>query len=459
MYQVDFDLPINVHFIGIGGISMSGLAEILLDRGFKITGSDSKESDITRHLESIGITVHYGQRAANISADVELIVYTAAIHEDNPEFAAGVARNIPMMDRAWLLGQIMANYPHSIAVSGTHGKTTTTSMVSHILLQAKCDPTISVGGILKAIHGNLRIGQSKTFVTEACEYTNSFLKFNPEIEIILNIEEDHLDFFKDINDIRHSFKEFTRNIPEIGTLIINSAIENLDYFTQDLTCKVVTFGINSDDTYSAANITFDDMALGCFDLMIEGEYICPIQLNVTGQHNVINALSAIAAGIESNISIEDIRQGLLNYEGTDRRFEHKGNIGDITIIDDYAHHPTEIKATLTTAQNYPHNNVWCVFQPHTYTRTKAFLHEFAAALSIADKIVLTDIYAAREADPGDIHARDLLELLVSSGKDAYYFSSFNEIENFLLENCTHGDLLITMGAGDVVIIGEKLLGK
>lgn len=457
MYQLNFNVPIKVHFMGIGGISMSGLAEILLDRGFTVSGSDNHESAMTKHLESRGVVIHYSQCAQNITDDINLVVYTAAIHPDNPEFIAAKEHNIPMMDRAELLGQIMKHYENSVAVAGTHGKTTTTSMISHIMLENKCDPTISVGGILKAIHGNIRIGQSPYFITEACEYTNSFLKFNPKIEVILNIEEDHMDFFKDLDDIRHSFTTFAHKLHEDGTLIIHGAIDRLDEITRGLNCRILTFGIDPSNDYYAANISFDRMALGSFDLMIHGEYVDRIRLNVTGMHNITNALASIACAVTLGISIEDIKQGLLNYDGTDRRFQYKGSFDGITVIDDYAHHPTEIAATLTTAQNCPHKTLWCVFQPHTYTRTKAFLKDFAKSLSLADKVILADIYPARETDPGDIHSRDIQKLLIDHGKDVWYFPSFEEIEDFLKKNCTHGDLLITMGAGDVVNIGEDLL--
>lgn len=457
MYQLNFDVPIKVHFMGIGGISMSGLAEILLDRGFTVSGSDNHESAMTKHLESQGVVIHYNQCAQNITDDINLVVYTAAIHPDNPEFIAAKEHNIPMMDRAELLGQIMKHYENSVAVAGTHGKTTTTSMISHIMLENKCDPTISVGGILKAIHGNIRIGQSPYFITEACEYTNSFLKFNPKIEVILNIEEDHLDFFKDLDDIRHSFTTFAHKLHEDGTLIIHGAIDRLDEITEGLNCKILTFGLDPSNDFYAANISFDQMALGSFDLMIHGEYVDRICLNVTGMHNITNALASIACAVTLGISLEDIKQGLLNYDGTDRRFQYKGSFDGITVIDDYAHHPTEIAATLTTAQNYPHKTLWCVFQPHTYTRTKSFLKDFAKSLSLADKVVLADIYPARETDPGDIHSKDIQKLLIDNGKEVWYFPSFEEIEDFLKKNCTNGDLLITMGAGDVVNIGEDLL--
>ncbi len=459
MYQINYDKPIKVHFMGIGGISMSGLAEILLDRGFTITGSDNHETAITDHLQAQGVEIHYTQCADNITDDIDLVVYTAAIHPDNPEFVAAQQMGLPMMDRAELLGQIMNHYNNSVAVSGTHGKTTTTSMISHIMLATQCDPTISVGGILKAIHGNIRIGQSDYFITEACEYTNSFLKFNPKIEVILNIEEDHMDFFKDLDDIRHSFKEFTYNLPKDGTLIINGDIEHLEYFTEDLGCNILTFGLDASNDYSAANIEFDEMAHGTFDLFIRGEFIRRMHLNVTGLHNVTNALASVASAMELNIPLDDIEQGLLNYDGTDRRFEYKGMFNNVTIIDDYAHHPTEIAATLNTAKKYPHKDVWCVFQPHTYSRTKAFLPEFAKALALADKVVLADIYAAREADPGDVHSKDIQKLIIEHGTQAWHFPTFDEIQQFLLQNCKAGDVVITMGAGDVVKIGENLLKR
>ncbi|ROR31907.1 UDP-N-acetylmuramate--L-alanine ligase [Mobilisporobacter senegalensis] len=460
MYKIDFNNPIHIHFIGIGGISMSGFAELLHTKGFTITGSDSKESQITKHLESLGINILYGQRASNITSDIDLVVYTAAIREDNEEYQAALNNNIPTMDRALMVGQVMSNYKNSIAISGTHGKTTTTSMLSHVFLEAELDPTISVGGILKAIDGNIRIGNSDNFITEACEYTNSFLKFNPKISVILNVEADHLDFFKDINDIRNSFKAFAQRLPEDGLLILNSEINDYDFFAKDLDCKVVTYGINNPDSnYSALNIGYDELGHGYYDLSENGKIVDHIHLSLVGLHNISNSLSVIAIARELKIPLEVIKNGLLAFKGTDRRFQYKGIIGGVKIIDDYAHHPTEIEATLKAAEKYPHRELWCVFQPHTYTRTKAFLKEFAKALSLADKIVLADIYAAREPDPGDISSKDLLRELENLGKEVYYFPCFDEIENFLLLNCTNGDLLITMGAGDIVTIGEALLGK
>lgn len=457
MYNINFNQPQHVHFIGIGGISMSGLAEILLKENFIVSGSDTKPSALTEHLVSLGATVFYPQKASNVITGIDVVVYTAAIHEDNEEFAEVKRQGIPMLTRAQFLGQLMKNYKTPIAVSGTHGKTTTTSMLSHILLQADEDPTISVGGILKAIGGNIRVGHSDVFLTEACEYTNSFLDFFPKISIILNVEEDHMDFFKDIDDIRSSFHRFAKLLPQDGALILNKNIDKLEAITDGLDCKILTYSESQNADYSATNITFDGLGNASFDLVKYGVPSGRITLSVAGNHNVSNALSAIAAADLLGISPEDVQKGLLSFSGTDRRFQYKGERNGVTIIDDYAHHPTEIKATLTSAQNYPHRELWCVFQPHTYTRTKAFFHEFAEALSLADHVILADIYAARETDTLGMSSEALAEEIKHLGTDAYYLSSFEAIENFVLEKCIHGDMLITMGAGDVVNIGDSLL--
>ena len=459
MYQIDFHKPLHIHFIGIGGISMSGLAEVLLEEGFTISGSDSKKSPLTTLLESKGATLYYGQRASNIKDSVDVVVYTAAIHPDNPEFSCAKEKGIPMLTRAQLLGQIMRNYDTPIAVSGTHGKTTTTSMISHILLKGDCDPTISVGGILPAIGGNIRVGNSETFLTEACEYTNSFLSFFPKISIILNIDADHLDFFKDIDDIRHSFRRFAELLPADGALIINADTPKYEEIIKELPCKVITYSLEKEADYTADNITYDEFGHASFRVLHNGSPIGTCSLKVPGIHNVSNALASIACGQLLDLSDDVIFEGLKSFTGTDRRFQYKGQIGGVTIIDDYAHHPTEIEATLHAAKNYPHKKIWCVFQPHTYTRTKALLPEFAKALSLADHVVLADIYAARETDNLGISSADLQKLIADLGTPCEYFPTFDEIENFLLENCTQGDLLITMGAGDVVNIGEQLLGK
>ena len=459
MYQINFSNPIHIYFIGIGGISMSGLAEILLSEGFRISGSDRTPSPLTRGLEEKGAQIFYGQREENITSDIDLIVYTSAIRPDNPEMTAAARLGIALLTRAQLLGQMMKNYNMPIAVSGTHGKTTTTSMISQILLENGDDPTLSIGGIYKPIGGNIRVGGKDRFVTEACEYTNSFLSFYPRIGLILNIEEDHLDFFRDIDDIRSSFHRFARLIPADGALIINGAIERVEELTSDLACRVITFGPTADFDYYPADIVFDKAGCPSFHLMRQGGKEEAISLRVPGEHNVYNAIAAAALADLLDITDDVTTAALSHFGGTDRRFEYKGQINGITVIDDYAHHPTEIRATLLAARNYPHRRIWCVFQPHTYSRTKAFLHEFAEALSLADEVVLAEIYAARETDTLGISSQTLQAEIEKLGHPCRCFSSFAEIENFLLTNCTKDDLLITMGAGDVVKIGENLLRR
>ncbi|WP_428245042.1 UDP-N-acetylmuramate--L-alanine ligase [Eubacterium sp. Marseille-QA0814] len=460
MYNLDFNTPANLHFTGIGGISMSALAEIMISRGFTVTGSDSHESKITDHLESLGAKIFYNQVAGNISSNIDVLIYTAAIKQDNPELVKAKELGIPLLTRAEFLGQIMLNYPMAIGVSGTHGKTTTTSMLSQIMLEGNTDPTILVGGIMPAIHGNTRVGHSDKLITEACEYTNSFLSFKPNMAIILNVAADHLDFFKDLDDIRHSFRKFAELVPDDGFLVINSDIDNLEYFTDGLKCKVITVGSDpAKSDYSAANIEFDQFAKGSYDLVVNGEKSFHVALNVTGEHNIYNSIAAIAAAHAMGISDENIKAGLTQYGGTDRRFQYKGKVGDVTIIDDYAHHPDEITATIKTAKHYPHKKMWVVFQPHTYSRTKSLLPEFGKALKEADAVVLADIYAAREKDTLGVSSLDVKKEIEKYGTEVHYYPSFSEIENFLLESCSPGDLLITMGAGDVVKIGEHLLGK
>jgi len=469
MYTLDFNKPERVHFMGIGGISMSGLAEILADRGFKVSGSDRAPSKITELLESKGIKVMYGQVKENITDDIELLVYTAAISADNEELMEAKKRGITCIPRADMLGQIMKNYQIPIAVSGTHGKTTTTSMITTILMEADLDPTVTVGGMLDCIGGNLRIGQSPVFVTEACEYTNSFLSFFPKVSVILNVEEDHMDFFKDIDDIRSSFRRFAELLPEDGLLVISADIDNYEEITRNVKCKVVTFGNNPVADYTAADISYSDKGFGRFNVVrsakaqdnasLPGAAVEYVELNVPGAHNITNALASIAISDYLGISNDSVDMGLKAFHGADRRFQLKGEVNGITVIDDYAHHPTEIKATLNAARNYNSKKVTVVFQPHTYTRTRAFFDDFVDALMLADTVVLADIYAAREKNTIGISSADLQKALKDKGADAYYFENFDQIEEFVLANCQSGELLITMGAGNVDIIGDNILKR
>ena len=460
-YQIDFSHPIRVFFCGIGGVSMSGLAEILKSRGFAVSGSDRAESETVKHLERIGIPVATPQKAENITEDLDLVVFTAAIHPDNPEYKRTMELGIPSLTRAQLLGEVMKNYGCPVAISGTHGKTTTTSMISEILLAEDADPSISVGGNLKSIGGNVRVGHSDYFVAEACEYTNSFLSLFPKVGIILDIDADHLDFFKDLQDIRRSFRKFAELIPADGTLIINSDIENAEEITEGLPCRVICYGSSKETSdYYAEDVTFDGLAHPTFTVCRKADHSRQqISLHVPGIHNVWNALAAIACADLLGVDRDVTAKALLGFTGTDRRFEYKGRLPQGTaVIDDYAHHPTEIEATLRAAKQLKADRIFVVFQPHTYTRTKALMDDFAKALSIADVVILADIYAARETDNLGISSGTLAEKIRALGHEqTFYFPTFSEIEKFVLKNCRKDDVLITMGAGNVNTVAKDLL--
>lgn len=436
---------------------MSGLADILLDNGFKVSGSDRAASALTDSLINKGAKVYIGQKADNITEDIDVFVYTAAIHPDHPEFAKATALNLPILTRAELLGQIMANYKLPIAISGTHGKTTVTGMVSEILMAADTDPTLSVGGILESIGGNIRIGHSDVFVTEACEYTNSFLSFFPKISVILNVEEDHLDFFKDIHDIRNSFNKFANHTPEDGVVIIGD-IEGKDIVTKGVKSPVVTFGSSQNADYYPTDIKFDNGNTS-YTLHSKNYSDISVSLIVPGMHSVLNSMAAIAVADFMGIDRDVTLKALTTFSGAKRRFEKKGIYNDVIIYDDYAHHPSEIKATLSAAANISKKKLWCVFQPHTYTRTKALMDDFASALALADAVILAPIYAARETDNLGISSNDVSEKIKKLGTESYYLTDFEEIKKFIKNNCAPGDMLITMGAGDIVNIADDLTKK
>ena len=442
---------------------MSGLAEILHGAGFKVSGSDMNDSDVIESLRNSGIKVSIPQAAENITSDIDLIVYTAAIHPDNPEFVAAEAAGIPMLTRAELLGQIMDAYKYSIAVAGTHGKTTTTSMMSHILLAASTDPTISIGGMLEVIGGNIRVGSSDYFVTEACEYTNSYHAFNPFVSIILNIDNDHLDFFKNIDNIVESFATFATKTKEGGILILNGDSPYKDKVLEKiagLNIKVVTFGTGEGNDYIASNVRLNELGQPVYDLITNGKNRGEIMLSVTGKHNAVNSLSAIAASDFLDIPFDKVKEGLRLCHSADRRFQYKGTLdGNVTIVDDYAHHPTEIAASLAVANSIKKGDLWVAFQPHTYSRTKAHLEHFADALSVADHVLLADIYAAREPFDETISSKDIERLLREKGCDAVYLGSFEEIEKYFKNNYKNNDLLITMGAGNIDSVGVNLLSQ
>ncbi len=448
----------NIYFIGIGGVSMSGLALILKKNGFDISGSDPSDSKIIHKLIDENIIVNKNQVESNINSNIDLVVYTAAIKESNPELIASKKLNIPQIDRAGLLGQIMGNYKCPIGISGTHGKSSTTSMVSEIFLEANYDPTITVGGNLKSINGNLKIGSDDYFIFESCEYFNSFLNFFPHTAAILNVELDHVDYFNNIHELRNSFNKFSKNINNDGFLVINNNIEHLEDILKGVKCNVVTFG-NLNSILYADNIVYDNLGLGNFDVIYKGENLGKVSLSVVGEHNIMNALAAIGVALIHNVDFNVIKSSLNKFKGIDRRFQVLGKYNNISVVDDYAHHPTEIKCTLEACKNIGNSKIWAVFQPHTYSRTIELLNDFSQAFDDADNVIIVDIYAARETHREDIHSKDIVELLKKQGKNAFYIESFDKAEDFLIDSVPAGDIIITMGAGDVYKIGQNILSK
>lgn len=454
-FSFKHDMNKKIHFIGIGGVSMSGLAEILLERGYKVSGSDAKNSPTTDKLKKNGAEIYIGQKAENIN-NVDLVIYTAAISDDNPELMKAKELNITLMTRAEFLGLIMKGHKYNVAISGTHGKTTTTSMISHITLKENLDPTILVGGDLDIINGNVRTGKSEYFITEACEYKASFLEFFPYIGIILNIDADHLDYYKDIDDIQNTFSKFVTLIPNDGYLIANADDIRTAEVASKAKCNVVSFGIEN-GTIRAKNISYNNHGCGSFDVYEGSTLLFHVNLNVPGKHNILNALASIACSRVLNVGENAISEGLQSFGGTHRRFEFKGVKNGITVVDDYAHHPTEIMATLEAAKNYPHKKIYCVFQPHTYSRTLSLFKEFSNAFSNVDELILADIYAAREKDTGVVSSDMLGDSIREKNVPCKNFHSFDEIVNYLNKTLTDGDLLLTVGAGNVVEVGEMFL--
>ncbi|WP_406543289.1 UDP-N-acetylmuramate--L-alanine ligase [Clostridium ljungdahlii] len=454
----DFIKNKKVHFIGIGGVSMSALAEILLEKGSKVSGSDIKTSPATEKLKSKGATIYIGQISENIKPDIDLVIYTAAIQKNNEEFLKAKTLNIPLMSRAELLGHIMKGHKYNVAVAGTHGKTTTTSMLSCITLKADLDPTILVGGNLDNINGNVRIGNSPYFITEACEYKGSFLKFFPSIGVILNIDADHLDYYKDIDDIQNAFIKFANLIPEKGYLVGCVDDARMKNVISNVNCNVLTYGINAGDI-TAKNICFDEKSCASFDIYKNDVKISSLHLNVPGKHNILNALASTAVSLILDISTDNIKMGLENFKGTHRRFELKGKKQGITVIDDYAHHPTEIKATLNAAINYPHKRIICVFQPHTFSRTISLFKEFTEAFDNVDELILANIYPAREKDTGKVSSAMLSKEIAKRGIKSTNISDFKSIVDYLKSNLKDGNILLTVGAGDVFNVGEMYLSE
>lgn len=446
----------HIHLIGIGGIGVSAIAEILHTQNYTVSGSDLSSSEITKNLENKGIKIYYRHEASNIE-NVDLVVYSSAIPLDNPELLKANELNILTIDRAKMLGEILKTYKNSVAISGAHGKTTTTSMISVILSDSKLDPTLLIGGEVKELGGNAKFGKGDIIVTEACEYKESFLNFNPTLGVILNIDEDHLDYYKNLDHIISSFTKFAMSIPKKGTLIINNDDYNAKKIIPHVDCNIVTFGINVQSDIMAKNITFNDDGLPTFELYKEDELISEITLNIPGTHNIYNALASASIALFYGVEGEVITNSLKRFGGAKRRFDVLGKFKNAIIIDDYAHHPTEIKATLSAAKKMPHNKIICVFQPHTYSRTLELLSEFSIAFKDADELIITDIYASRERDNGKIHSKDLVDLIIKEGQNAKYIATFDEIKNYLENVLNENDMVFTMGAGDIVELGRQLV--
>ncbi len=432
-----------IHFVGIGGVSMSSLAIILKENGKTVTGSDSTESDNVEMLRRHGIQVNIGHSGDNV-AGAQLVVYTAAIKDSNPELVRAKETGVPIIERAVLLGMLMSAFPHSIAVAGTHGKSTTTSMVSSIFLDGGCDPTILIGARFNRINSSFKVGSTDYAVYEACEYVDSFLHFYPDTAVILNIDADHLDYFKNIDNIKRSFKKFVRNVNKTGAVIINGDDENCAHICDDSEIEVITFGFSESCDCRAENIRYEN-ARPIFDAVYKGEIIRDIKLSVLGEHNVKNALAAICCARHYGLDNNAIISGLQSFSGADRRFQIVGEVNGAAIADDYAHHPTEIKATIAAARSAGYKKITVIFQPHTFSRTKLLMDMFAKELSAADSVVLTDIYSAREINTVGANVMDIVNMI----DGARYISGREKIAGFIKENAREGEIYILMGAGDI----------
>lgn len=442
----------NIHFIGIGGSGMCPMAEILMDKGYNITGSDNYISDTLQRLIDKGMKVYTEHAAANVNK-AELVVYSAAIKEDNVERAEAAKRRIPCIERSVMLGLLCEKYKNTVAVSGTHGKTTTTAMITQILTMAKKDPSAIIGGKLPAINGNSRTGKSDTIVCEACEYVDSFLKITPSIAVITNVEADHLDYFGNLENVINSFNKFAKKATEL--IVINGEDENSVLATKNVAAPVVTFGESKDNTYYAENISEENVAFPRFDLMKSGEKLAAIKLSVPGKYNVYNALAAATVADCLGVAPEDIAKALGEFTGVHRRFEVLGQPDGITVADDFAHHPTEITSVLTAAKKMGFKRVIAVFQPHTFSRTVAFLNEFAKSLSIADITVLSEILAVREVNTYNIKSEDLAVKL----ENCICLRTFEEITDCIEKIAKPGDLVLTMGGGNVYVCANMILKR
>ncbi|CDZ24102.1 UDP-N-acetylmuramate-L-alanine ligase [[Clostridium] cellulosi] len=442
----------RLHFVGIGGAGMCALAEIMNSKGYQLTGSDNNESDNLSRIRKLGIPVTIGHKAENIG-DAELVVHTAAVHSDNVELVYARSKGIPVIERAVLLGLIADKFKDTIAVSGTHGKTTTSCMLTQILLYADFDPTAIIGGKLPLIGGNSRVGKSELMVCEACEFNDSFLHLHPAVSIILNIDNDHLEYFKTIENLIAHFNIFANQTSR--AIIYNGDDENTIKALADVKAQKISFGLSDKCDFRAENIKMEPGSHLYFDIVNAGIKIASIKLKIPGRHNVLNALAAAAAAYIAGAPAEAIEKGLNEYSGAGRRFEILGKVNGITIADDYAHHPAELEATLTAAKEMGFKRVWAVFQPFTYSRTAMLMDDFARVLRIPDRVVLAEIMGSREKNTYNVYSKDLAAKIPGS----VYLPDFQSIADYILKNASSGDLVITLGCGDIYKAAKLMLHK
>ena len=443
----------KLHFVGIGGSGMCPMAEILHHKGYILTGSDMNESDTLERIRGYGIPVSMGHRAENIG-DAEVVVYTAACNSDNPELVAAREKGIPTLERSVMLGILTEKFPFSIAVSGTHGKTTTTGMLTQILMEAGKDPSAIIGGKLPLIGGNGRVGKSGCIVCEACEYVDTFLQLHPAVSVLLNIDADHLDYFKTVDNIVKSFHQFATQTSQM--LVVNGDDQRVMKSVSGLSGqKIVTFGRSDKNDYYPAELNEEDTACEDFTLMFRGKRLGRVNLAVPGEHNMMNAVAAAAAAHSTGADPKAICSALGHFTGVHRRFEVLGKFGGVTVADDFAHHPTELSAVLSSAMRMGYREVWAVFQPHTYSRTYNLLEEFSKALAIPDHLVMTEILAVRESNTYNIHTSDLAAKIPGS----VWFNSFEEIADYVMSHAKSGDLILTLGGGDIYKCANLIVQK
>ncbi len=445
----------TIHMIGIGGSSMSGLAKMLLELGYKVQGSDNAQSHTTDELKTLAIPVSIGHIKNNISG-ADFVVYSAAISNENPEIIEAKALHLPMIERAELLGQLMKNYPQSVAISGTHGKTSVTGMLAQALIESNLDPTVHIGGKLDFIGGSTHIGNNELFIAEACEFNGSFLHMHPTTALVLNIEEDHLDYYKDLKAIEEAFFDFISLLPQSGLVIGNGDDQKVTALLTKANRKSSRFGLEATNDFYPANLQYNTLGMGSFTLMHQNQSLGEVHLSVPGAFNVLNALAALSAAYHLGAEMALATKALSHFLGVHRRFERTGEVDGVVLYHDYAHNPTEMRNVLSVAKMQPHNRLWAVMQPHTYSRVKRLFNDYLTCTSAADFTLVTDIYAAREKDPGDIHAAMLVEGMKAKGVNAHLTPTFNDTEAYLRANWQPGDLVITMSCGNINMLNEQI---